>query len=183
VALQLRVEKLKWDRSVSSVETAHRLPAKGGAHAWLVPRGSVREKRERAEREQLDHDEVWLTVPEEWWVLCGHGSPDGSIARYELHAAALAEPDPVDREVVRWIDLDLDLELAGDTIELTDEAQFHERARAMRYPDEVIRGAWMGISQLAPRYTTGEWPFDGWMEEELRRGRAELLADGSETRR
>jgi protein associated with RNAse G/E len=163
---------------VSSVETAHRLPAPGGARAWLVPRGTVREKPERAEREQLDHDEVWLTVPEEWWVLCGHGRPDGSIARYELHAAAPSEVDPLERGVVRWIDLDLDLELAGNTIELTDEAEFHERARAMRYPDEVIRGAWKGISELAPRYTTEDWPFDGWMDEELRGGRAELFAGG-----
>ena len=33
----------------------------------------------------------------------------------------------------------------------------------MSYPDDVVRGAWSGISALAPRYTTGEWPFDGWM--------------------
>ena len=34
---------------------------------------------------------------------------------------------------------------------------------SMSYPDDVVRGAWSGISSIAPRYTTGEWPFDGWM--------------------
>jgi hypothetical protein len=38
----------------------------------------------------------------------------------------------------------------------------------MAYPDEVVRGAWSGISLMAARYTTGDWPFDGslqaWMD-------------------
>ena len=48
-----------------------------------------------------------------------------------------------------------------------DEAQFHDRARTMGYPDEVVRGAWLGISTIAARYTNGDWPFDGSMQEWL----------------
>jgi hypothetical protein len=35
----------------------------------------------------------------------------------------------------------------------------------------VIRGAWAGISRMAPRYTMSEWPFDGWLQQELARAR------------
>jgi hypothetical protein len=52
-------------------------------------------------------------------------------------------------------------------VALYDEAQFHAHARTMSYPDDVVRGAWSGISRIAPRYTTGEWPFDGWMNDHL----------------
>ena len=41
----------------------------------------------------------------------------------------------------------------------------------MSYPRDVIRGAWAGISRMAPRYTMGEWPFDGWLPQELARAR------------
>jgi hypothetical protein len=34
----------------------------------------------------------------------------------------------------------------------------------MGYPDEIVRGAWSGISWIAARYTTGEWPFDGTIQ-------------------
>jgi hypothetical protein len=35
----------------------------------------------------------------------------------------------------------------------------------MGYPDHVVRGAWSGISTIAAQYTTGEWPFDGSMQQ------------------
>ena len=74
-------------------------------------------------------------------------------------------------------DLDLDFEVHGDNISLEDEAQFHRHAATMAYPREVIRGAWEGISRLAPRYTTGEWPFDGWLNETLAQARAEMAGE------
>ena len=64
-----------------------------------------------------------------------------------------------------WVDLDLDFEVTGDEVALKDEAQFHEHARTMCYPDDVVRGAWSGISTIAARYTNGDWPFDGSMQE------------------
>jgi len=43
-------------------------------------------------------------------------------------------------------------------------AQFHDHAHTMGYPDDVVRGAWSGISMIAARFTNGEWPFDGAMQ-------------------
>ena len=37
----------------------------------------------------------------------------------------------------------------------------------MNYPDQVVRGAWSGISTIAACYTNGDWPFDGSMQEWL----------------
>ena len=81
-------------------------------------------------------------------------------------------------DVVAWVDLDLDLTLHGDEVDLEDEAVFHHHAETMGYPPEVVQGAWEGISELAPRYTTEEWPFDSWMEGCLERARAHATEAG-----
>ena len=60
-------------------------------------------------------------------------------------------------------------EVTRDEVRLQDEAQFHDHARKMGYPGEVVRGAWSGISTIAARYTNGEWPLDGSMQEWLDR--------------
>jgi hypothetical protein len=159
VSAALRVEKRKWDGSVSSAVGAEPLPPTHGAVAWLVRAGAERAHPAKGTVDEVSADEVWTAVPGQWWVLCARIGPDGTVEEYVLHAAAPFEP-PTD-EVLAWIDLDLDFEVHGDQVALEDETQFHERARTMAYPDDVIVGAWTGISQIAPRFTTGDWPFDG----------------------
>jgi hypothetical protein len=43
----------------------------------------------------------------------------------------------------------------------------------MAYPRDVMRGAWSCISRRAHRYTTGEWPFDGFLERTIAQARKE----------
>ena len=111
-----------------------------------------------------------MTSTDEWWVLCAKAD-GGTIVEIVLHAAV-----PVDAATdgfVRWIDLDLDFEVRDGSVALEDEEEFHRHAGAMAYPRDVIRGAWSGISRLAPRYTTGEWPFDGFLERTVAQARQE----------
>jgi protein associated with RNAse G/E len=157
----IRAEKHKWDGTVSSVGPARLVAAPGDAVAWYVAAGSERLLPSKESSERVANHELWVAVQGEWWVLCGECAEDGEITGYMLHAATSFEvPGP---DLLVWIDLDLDYEVHGDNVALEDEAQFHAHARSMSYPDEVVRGAWSGISTIAPRYTTGEWPFDGWM--------------------
>jgi protein associated with RNAse G/E len=161
----VEVEKRKWDGTVSTTESAQLLDVPGDAVAWLVTAGTERRRPSKGDVERVTTDEIWAAVPGQWWVLCGLAGSGRAIAEYVLHAAAPFEaPTP---DLVRWIDLDLDFEVHGDVVALYDEAQFHAHARTMSYPDDVVRGAWSGISRIAPRYTTGEWPFDGWMNDHL----------------
>ena len=159
----MSAEKSKWDGTVSSVGPARLVAAPGDAVAWYVAAGSERQHPSKNSTERVASHELWVAVPGEWWVLCAQGAGNGDIDAYVLHAAAPFERPSSDR--IRWIDLDLDFEVTGDEMALEDEAQFHAHASTMSYPDEVVRGAWSGISALAPRYTTSEWPFDGWMGE------------------
>jgi hypothetical protein len=156
-----RAEKRKWDGTLSSTVAARLLAAPVDAVTWYVAAGAERAHPRKGETERVHPHELWVARPGEWWVLCGKGEGAGGIDSYVLHAAApFASPTA---ELIVWVDLDLDYEVEGDEVALEDEAQFHAHARSMSYPDDVVRGAWSGISSIAPRYTTGEWPFDGWM--------------------
>jgi protein associated with RNAse G/E len=168
--VDVRIEKRKWDGTLSAVYDGALLERTGGVVAWWVPAGTVRSKPAREEVEVVADDEIWLAVPGEWWVLCAR-SEQGTVNDCVLHAAAPFQIPAADR--VLWTDLDLDFEVRGSEIAVEDEVQFHEHAKSMAYPDEVVRGAWSGISAIAPRYTTGEWPFDGWLQSRLDRARAE----------
>jgi len=172
----MRIEKRKWDGSLSAACDGKLLERTGGVVAWHLPAGTVRERPSRGEVEVLTDDELWLAVPGEWWVLCAH-SAQGRVTEFVLHAAAPFQMPST--QCVLWTDLDLDFEVRGNDIAVEDEAQFHEHAQSMSYPDEVVRGAWSGISTIAPRYTTGEWPFDGWLQSRLDRARAEPTPRGS----
>ncbi len=167
----IRVEKCKWDGGVSSCEPAHLVTSAPSVQAWFVPVGTTRARPTRGTTESVGSDELWVTAADEWWVLCASAQGD-DITDLVLHAAAPVEP-AVD-DVVIWIDLDLDLELHGDRMSLEDIDVFHDHTVKMGYPNNVIRGAWSGISHVGPRYTTHEWPFDGGLYDLLRLARLEL---------
>ena len=140
------------------------LAVPGHSSAWFVLAGSPRERPASGAIEVVGSDELWVAVPGEWWVLCGYIDAARSLNGYKVHASAPFEAPPSDDEIV-WVDLDLDFEVAGDEVALQDEAQFHDHARTMGYPYQVVQGAWSGISTIAAWYTNGDWPFDGTMQE------------------
>jgi hypothetical protein len=160
----IRVEKCKWDGRVSASEPAHVVASLPSVQAWFEPAGTRRVRPTLGTTESLEHDQLWMTAVDEWWVLCASARGD-TVTDLVLHAAVPVEPAA--RGVVTWIDLDLDLEIHSGRISLEDIEVFHDRAVTMAYPIDVIRGAWSGISRVAPRYTTREWPFDGWLDQLL----------------
>jgi protein associated with RNAse G/E len=162
----VRVEKRKWDGSLAAVVMADLVSSTSAATVWHVAVGTERERPRAGTADVVDRDELWVGVPGEWWVLCAHLAADRSVDELVLHAAAPF--DDVGPELIRWIDLDLDFEVRGEHVSLEDEAEFHAHARTMAYPDDVVRGAWAGISGMAARYTTREWPFDGFLDDLLR---------------
>ena len=99
-------------------------------------------------------------------MLCGYTDDARRLNGYKVHAAALrSKRRAVTTRSSGSSIIDTDFEITADEVALQDEAEFHEHARTMGYPDEIVRGAWTGISMIAVRYTNGDWPFDGSMQE------------------
>jgi hypothetical protein len=153
----VRIEERKWDGTISTVvERAQLISGPPATMIWLVPAGTQRHRPTLHRTDHVIHDELWVSTPDEWSLLCAHADASGIVSLL-LHAAAPFESTTP----IVWFDLDLDLDMCGDDVVLRDEAEFHRHALTMEYPREVIPGAWGGICRLAPRYTLGEWPFDG----------------------
>ena len=108
-----------------------------------------------------------------WWIVSLRLGPDGEPGPYRVDAGL--SPGRPYEGVLRWVDLDLDLILAGGDVELRDHADFRRRARTMAYPPEVREGAWNGIHDAAYRHGTGMWPFDGSLGERLASSTRALL--------
>ena len=142
----------------------HRLPVAvpDDLSAWLVPAGSTRQRPASAPSKPRLRRALGRGAGGVVGALRLHGR--GPVANgYKVHASGPFEVPPGDDEIV-WVDLDLDFVVHGDEVELDDEAQFHDHARTMGYPDASSGVRWSGISTIAARYTNGDWPFDGTMQ-------------------
>ncbi len=145
------------------MDAAYTLAVPGDSSAWLVLAGSRRERPSSDAIEVVGGDELWLAVPGEWWVLCGYTDAARSVNGYKVHAAAPFEAPRSDDEIL-WVDLDLDFEVRGDEVALQDETQYTTMP-AQSATRSGRAGAWSDISTIAARYTNGDWPFDGSMQE------------------
>ncbi|RYU14781.1 hypothetical protein ETU37_01980 [Nocardioides iriomotensis] len=125
------------------------LDVPGHSWAWLVAAGTRRERPASGRTDLIGSDELWVTVPGAWWVLCAHTDSAGSLTGYLVHAAAPFDP-PVNPLEITWVDLALDFEVQGDELLLHDETEFHDQAAPWATPTMscVERGR---ASRLSPR--------------------------------
>jgi protein associated with RNAse G/E len=156
---------------MTSAVTAWLVDDRSDLLCWFVSSGTG--GRPHRGRSPSAHDQIWVTARGKWWVLCGESGEDGALASVELHAACPAERPS--ETLITWIDLDLDFVVRGERAELVDIDPFHARARALGYPTHVVHGAWAGIAELAPCFTTRAWPFDGTLEDWLIAARAQVV--------
>lgn len=81
---------------------------------------------------------------------CGIGGVDAAL------------PATLTGRLIRYVDLDLDLELFEDvSTAILDEDDFAEHTRTMAYPPEVVAAAREGIRLGQELFQTRAYPFDG----------------------
>lgn len=137
----VRVVKRKWDQTISTVDTAHLLEVPGDLSVWLVPAGSHRERPSR-------HPRATEVVAADGAVGSGPCRVVGALRLHgcdpldqRLQGSCLSPLEaPASVEEILWVDLDLVFEVTGYEVALRDEAEFHEHAGTMGYPDAVARG-------------------------------------------
>jgi hypothetical protein len=151
------VEKLKWDGSVSARWEARAIDVGPGRLGWLTPAGTKRERPRRRTVDETARDALAVGEEDAWWVVTASPADDGET-RYLVDAST---PPRLEAGVIRYVDLDLDLDVDGRAVELRDVPVFLERVRNMSYPPEARHGAWNGLADAARRHRASAWPFDG----------------------
>jgi hypothetical protein len=155
--VRLTIEKRKWDGTVSA-----RWPADsrsdGERLVWRTPAGTRRERPRRGESEVVEQEERSATCGA-GWVVTAVVDARGGLVRYEVDAT-LGGERPWDGLFV-FMDIDLDLEIAGDEETVQDLIQFARRREAMDYPPLLLGAALSGLDDALARSRAGRWPFDG----------------------
>ena len=152
------VEKRKWDGTVSARWVSRLVSQQPSVWCWRTDIGTIRERPRLGALEVVTQEELSV-AGQGWWVLTAFLDPDGRIERMKVDAAT-----PVARETDRllwFVDLDLDLQIEGSTVIVRDEDVLVRRAREMGYPPEVCRRARAALDDVAARWATRRWPFDG----------------------
>lgn len=155
--IPITVEKAKWDGSVSARWPALLLPARPPVQAWCTAAGTAIARPRKGEVERAQQDTVSMTAGG-CWVITALLGPDGRPQSYQVDACAPVEPPR--GGVLRWIDLDLDLEIEREEVRLLDHEQFRRRAVEMGYPDGICDCAWAALRDAAERHAARRWPFD-----------------------
>ena len=159
----ITVEKAKWDGSVSARWPALLLPSRPPVQAWRTAAGTVIVRPRKGEVERAEQEMVSVAAGG-CWVTTALLGPDGRPASYEVDACAPVEP--ARDGLLRYVDLDLDLEIEEGEIRLLDREQFRRRAVEMGYPDDMRDCAWAALCDAAERYGARRWPFDGELSPE-----------------
>ena len=112
----------------------------------------------------LDNDQVGL-VPhpapgdEDWWIATFHhpASANGVSVYVDI-----ATPPRWDGDVVRTVDLDLDvIRLIGGEVYVDDEDEFAEHQVELGYPGEIVALAEASRDRVHAAVVAGQPPYDG----------------------
>jgi hypothetical protein len=151
------IEKRKWDGSVSGRWPA--LFARDGERmTWITPAGTIRRRPRRGRDETTTRLEVSATCGA-GWIATAVMDADGRLSRYDVDATDGGEAE---RDgLLAFIDLDLDLRLAGGEPRVQDLMEFVRRREEMGYPPGLLSRALLSLDDALARHRRGAWPFDG----------------------
>ena len=77
-----------------------------------------------------------------------------------LFYANVAMPCQFDGDVLRWVDLDIDVVCHADgSIVVKDEREFEEHTLLLAYPEDVVRSALAARDELLCLAHAGQFPF------------------------
>jgi hypothetical protein len=151
------IEKRKWDGTVSARWPAD-MRADGEHLVWRTAAGTRRERPRKGTTETVEREERSATCGA-GWVVTAVVDGAGALVRYEVDATLGGERPW--RDLFVFMDIDLDLEIAGDEETVQDLIQFARRRETMDYPPLLLGAALSGLDDALGRSRAGRWPFDG----------------------
>jgi protein associated with RNAse G/E len=153
---RIRSASTKWDGSIHYEFDTFLLDQTDGCLRLFIPEGTPH--RSYRGEGVFEVDSIGCFFPgddDRSFNVITHLRPspkDGLVMAADILAAA-----HLDGGTLRWIDLDLDVEVFEDgRVELVDEDEFEEHQRRFGYPAEVIEGA----RRSAELARSNRFPFD-----------------------
>ena len=155
---RIRSASTKYDGSIHYKFDTRLIDHADGCLRLFIPAGAPH--RSYRGQGEFETDCVMLTFPgdESRGLNVVHYAEPvrGGVAASDILIAA-----HLDGDTLRWIDLDLDVEVFDDgRVELVDEDEFEEHQLRYRYPEAVIQGARRSAELALDLARSGRFPFD-----------------------
>jgi protein associated with RNAse G/E len=153
----VRIASTKYDGSIHYEFEAELLSYEGAMLTLRVARGTVL----KGYRGDVDVETAFTALfwTDRHYNIYHNVSPAGR--RGIMSYANIATPARLDGDVLRWIDLDLDVFTSEDgTVTLDDVDEFEEHRARFAYPDELVAEVFAARDELLELAKTGGFPFD-----------------------
>jgi protein associated with RNAse G/E len=153
------ITALKWDRSKHIEWQSHFVGETQGVLHFYTPLHTRINHYGRQSFFETDNQSDLFFWRNEWFNVYMNYASRGHLRDYYCNVALPPEIDPRAR-TLKFIDLDLDVQIRWEQFLVRDEHEFEENAYRYRYPVNVQNRAREVVTRLIRRWKNREFPFD-----------------------
>lgn len=110
---------------------------------------------------QYDNYSIEFIPKNEWYTVCIDIERSGEVQYY----CNICMPPMIEENVVKFVDLDIDIVNRAGTWEVVDEDEFDHNLKHFNYPQAVIEQEILSKERLLQKIHHQEFPFDGFLEQ------------------
>lgn len=153
------ITALKWNREKHIEWQSHFVGEADGVLHFFTPLRTSINHYSRQTCFETDNQSDLFFWRDEWFNVYMNYAARGHLRDYYCNVAL---PPEVDRQArtLKFIDLDLDVQIRWEQFLVLDEHEFEEHAARYGYPNEVRRRAQETVDWLIDRWKARLFPFD-----------------------
>jgi protein associated with RNAse G/E len=153
------ITALKWDRQKHIEWQSHFVGEHNGVLHFYTPLHTAIHHYSRQSFFETDNQSDLFFWPNEWFNVYLNYASRGHLRDYYCNVSLPPEIDFAKRHL-RFIDLDLDVQIRWEQLLVLDEHEFRDHIIKYNYPDDVQTQAWQVVNRLKGLWYKRQFPFD-----------------------
>lgn len=153
------ITALKWDRQRHIEWQSYFVGEIDGVLHFYTPLRTHINHYSRQSFFETDNQSDLFFWRDEWFNVYMNYASRGHLRDYYCN---IALPPEIDRQArtLKFIDLDLDVQVRWEQLLVLDEHEFQENTIKYQYPDDVQLKAWQTVRRLKQQWKARLFPFD-----------------------
>lgn len=153
------ITAMKWDRSKHIEWQSHFVGEKDGVMHFFTPLRTPISHYSRQSFFETDNQSDLFFWRNNWFNVYMNYASRGHLRDYYCNVALPPEINPEER-TLKFIDLDLDVQMRWGKMLVLDEHEFEAHARIYGYPNHVRKKAYEVVENIKSRWAARLFPFD-----------------------
>lgn len=153
------ITALKWDRQRHIEWQSYFVGETDGVLHFYTPLNTAINHYSRQSFFKTDNQSDLFFWRKEWFNVYMNYASRGHLRDYYCNIALPPEVNMQER-TLKFIDIDLDVQVRWEQLLVLDEHEFQENTIKYDYPDDVQLKAWQTVRYLKEQWKTRLFPFD-----------------------